>query len=255
MKRARRNPKSQQVVKTPHTQQQWGSMSSGANDSMPIVPQVRPYPTSIKEGCRCESRRSPAWKAILEWATFIVATVGLYVFYSQWKAADAANRISASNFTAAQRAWLGTDLLKSNISLPNKVTDHIEWHFAVQNYGNSPAMNVRGHSRLYIIPGPTPYWNNYLNRSVDGLEPEFFGSPIFPTQSIFHEGKSGEAIDATTLSDIKAGKRYVVIIGKLFYDDIFGKSHTTQFCRVYVLTPQDKPGDLITCLSVPDKAD
>ena len=94
-----------------------------------------------------------------------------------------------------------------------------------------------------------------LNSDISTLEPEFYGAPIFPSQTLFAEGKIG--FDDATLADIKASRQFAIVIGKVFYDDIFGEHHVTQFCRVWVLTTgsdRDQPGDMITCLSVPDEA-
>jgi hypothetical protein len=70
-----------------------------------------------------------------------------------------------------------------------------------------------------------------------------------------NEGFSGKAFSAEQFEKFKSGKLWFIVVGKIFYKDIFGESHTTQFCRIsYPPTPETPEGGVGACL-VADKAD
>ena len=138
LKRSQRNLEIDQMCKTPRTPEPSETEAPKTGSDVSLIPQTKPAPASSKERRHCKPDQTPAWKVILECATLIVTGVGIVVFYQKWKAADAANVLTATNFKAAQRAWVGTDLLKSRINIPTGSGVPIDWHIALQNYGYLP---------------------------------------------------------------------------------------------------------------------
>lgn len=112
------------------------------------------------------------------------------------------------------------------------------------NIGKTPAINVSGLAQLNLVPtGREPAlpekWlgGNLPPGGVETLKTmAFFQAPIFPgmhSQFEITRDYSGEKplpLTADEARALNAKTLYAVVFGRVFYTDIFGVTHWTQFC-------------------------
>jgi hypothetical protein len=159
------------------------------------------------------------------------------------------------------RAWVGTGVYNSWVHVPESTTDLAKWHISIKNYGQSPALEVNFHTRFLTLGRDARYdigkQRQFLREQVSGLTPipPFDGTTIFPGEDIPNEGFARKPFTKDELEGFHSGRLWVIIAGKVFYKDIFGEAHVTQFCRIaYPPTAESPEGGMGACL-VADKAD
>jgi hypothetical protein len=217
-------------------------------------PKIKPTPKSARERNCCKPDNTPSWKIGLECATFVIAIVGLYVFWGQWNAAKTANDINANNFRASQRAWIGMDE-KSTITISG-INSPIHWNLVFRNFGNSPALRFRLHTHLY--PDQTHFTFPEISQGIHDLRldsSEESDATIFNGQTISNAADSKSLTSKPGNQMIANHTQPLVIGGRITYYDIFDIPHHYLWCRVYNAPPTLGEAGLTICPGVPDETD
>ena len=101
----------------------------------------------------------------------------------------------------------------------------------VKNFGLSPAFNVRESSVITVLPFPLTAALNIYPSSIPAIP--ISKVTIFPTDEFQINTESKTVLTQETINEIMDGSRVrLYVIGKLTYEDIFGKTHFTHTCAV-----------------------
>ena len=198
----------------------------------------------------------PTWYTALqrpEWWQVILAAIGIGVL--AWQAfltriAAEASKVSSDSakasadiasqnievFISKERARLRIDLKPLDLS-PGKTFYTVE--FTVTPYGLTPAFIAEAKCSAHEWP------LNVINNSelMDRVMTDIHAYPVFPT-SIAPEAKSidgytflflteGEKWRDLMLSEVKAGRLFVVVRGVIKYKDVFDRERETRFRYVW----------------------
>jgi hypothetical protein len=211
---------------------------------IPLGTEVIPPPPQRTQKQHCKPDSTPTAKWILDGATLIVTSIGIYVFWGQWTASRTANDINAANFRAGQRAWIGPNFRPPVIEMPNDLP--VKWSVLLRNYGSSPAIEVHIHSRIYIT-GPSPNFKR-VQADIESLplatsqEIQIFNGGDAP-----NVGASERVLTSLERDLIISGKEVVVLGGRVSYKDEFYESHETTFCVIYTPASPTNPEGLAGC--------
>jgi len=167
-----------------------------------------------------------------------VGLVGLlFVYISLGATRDAANAANAQSITAqdtlkiSQRPWVGLEGKPQFIFTGDG--QPIRWKYAWQNDGNSPALHLSWHARMFTGPSDRIDWNG-IKRAIDNLDTGPAGYiTLLNGQSAEDVGISVVYLHSGDSKSIENGSLSVILGGKVTYTDEFGNDHTTTFCRRY----------------------
>ena len=134
-----------------------------------------------------------------------------------------------------QRAWISvpfpTNFPLSGVSIP-VVTQ-------ITNSGKTPAKDVQGDVIATVVKkGEKPALGDFsVGHAHDHL---YAGGVVFPGYpvptniiNVVHYGPGSREIivpDESLRQDIANGNRFIIVFGRITYDDVFGIHHWTQFC-------------------------
>lgn len=160
----------------------------------------------------------------------------------QLKQSMAQTELARNNFIADQRAWVG--LMGSNhVFLEIAKGSPIKASVDIENFGRTPALNEAS-------------LNKFANRPVDkpmptlggcSKRPKLAGVTLMPSASANvtittdTPGSAGFPIIIISDADVEGisrGKVQLFLSGCIWYDDVFGNSHRTEYCLQY--TPKTK---------------
>lgn len=178
----------------------------------------------------------PNWCEVATFWVEIVGLIGLAVYCAytirEWKTFDSERQIMRDEFNAAEsnaeleeRAWVVTTDHIAQYAVPPGGGEAVDVYFDIyfKNTGKTPGINVVTVIGQYgdtnHIPETDPYPNPVYHSET--LGPDVGGiltGTIFPPA--YPEGN---------LKAIKNKKPYF-LAGTIWYDDIFGKHHWSQFC-------------------------
>jgi hypothetical protein len=143
-------------------------------------------------------------------------------------AADAAQKSATLGETASKRqlrAYMEVELGQIVKSDPrNTVRASVRLH----NVGQTPASNVSTDFNIGIIPNG--------GGILDTPTPD----EVARTHLVIGKGKSRLVTGSSTfslleagLNDVKEERAVFILAGSVVYEDIFGETHTTEFCHIY----------------------
>jgi hypothetical protein len=150
----------------------------------------------------------------------------------QAKAAEDQVNISKDTEHHQLRAYLHPVIDRSDVDI-NK--NPLEWKYVLKNFGATPACHVRTSGQIF--PGPIEYG---LGKKPDvinhwGIEPKYCIAPQEEHTITLHmsPGNNSPALTGDQKELIKWGVTLLLYAhGSIYYDDIFGAPHVTDF-RTY----------------------
>jgi hypothetical protein len=129
------------------------------------------------------------------------------------------------NFHQDQRAWVGIESIDAFNLAP---TDSFKIVFRTRNSGRTPALKMHSLAILHSLPGSEKFAPDIGATPGDAINSNSTDAPngtgYIPTPSYPLTQKQ---IDA-----IKSGVFRLYAYGRIDYTDIYGRPHTTTFCRV-----------------------
>jgi hypothetical protein len=148
------------------------------------------------------------------------------------KLVAAAERIAAASENAIgqsveslrldQRAWLNIKSIGIDRPTPgNPVGIAVN----MTNTGKTVARHVVFLTVLQETKGPIGAFE------IEGAPHKF--AVAFPNANYSSIGTGKRLLTKDDIEEIKSGKQRIYIFGRITYDDVFGKSHFTQFCGIY----------------------
>jgi hypothetical protein len=168
-------------------------------------------------------RSKPNWCEIATLVLEFLGIIGLTIYcvytYKEFKTFDSERQIMEQefkdgrlNFQAAQRAWLATYEVKL-------ITNNSAISFTVnfKNTGETPAINVK----IVFLQSPEITTNEWLN--LPPPTPRGF----VPPQGIY--SLTSPTFGQELVKYMQSGEPYY-LYGEIWYDDIFGRHHWSQFC-------------------------
>jgi hypothetical protein len=195
-------------------------------------------------------KRWTFWKGLIEFSAFCIGVYAVCVYKGQWDAAKKANDLNAANFRAGQRPWVGisppVSYGNSPIMEPMEQGKPYIWHYLVKNFGNSPSLRTKQHTRSY---GGTQKidWQMVKNDIENLPLPPDNEWTIFPGQEAPNVGESNLPVGQDLLKLINSGDIYIAIGGRIQYFDEFGDSHETTWCMIYIPPSSGKPSSWGGC--------
>ena len=134
---------------------------------------------------------------------------------------------SSRAFEQQTRAWLSVNKIEPTpINETQRGLVYVNVRFT--NSGQSPAIDVIAHQDWAL--GPEAY--NLAKRLAEPHGPHSSKSPQAPQQESFTTAVV--PVSEENLTAVKSGKKTICVFGSIFYSDIFGKRHETEFCVYYL---------------------
>ncbi|WP_263378876.1 hypothetical protein [Granulicella paludicola] len=210
-----------------HTAQQ----SNHPNVSFDAIAESMITKKHHREEQNCKPDQTPLLKQILEAAALCVAVGAIWIYKGQWDEAQKANKFSADNLRATQRAWIA-------VGDPNfQFGDNQPFRskIVIMDTGLSPARKVVTKTGWKILPhGHQPSISD-LTLS-EGSEAIYTGV-IFPNSKVPISSNTNELIPS--LAPYKEGTFDIYMFGKITYEDVFQRVHWTTFCYKILPTLND----------------
>ena len=215
-----------------------------------VVDACPPLPPTDKEREAREERneRRDRTRLAVEIATAGLLLVYTIVTYFLWRATRHANEIATENaqkidrnFRQDERAWMGFKFMEGSIALTLNKSFLVTTELV--NTGKTPAKNVRGDIVVGVFKKGEPldfaYTAGHAHYSVTAGTIFPAGKIVESFEAIQHGRANAEPIIfiAPLKDELFSGGSFIVVHGKIVYDDIFGREHWTTYCR-YVLHPE-----------------
>lgn len=122
----------------------------------------------------------------------------------------------------------------------------LAWNVDFQNVGGGPALNVRNSGRVFIEPDETKLSEeDAISKYNQWLKTSSFTSSgdTIAKEQIGFKTYEGDILTPEDYQNIVAGRRVILIVGRIAFDDDFG-SHVHNVCQR--LEPRQPGGALIT---------
>jgi Ca2+/Na+ antiporter len=208
--------------------------------------------------CCCSNHKQKHWidylTAFLELVGLVVlclyAAYTIKIYYANQQAADSAKKTATEiqrQMRIDERPWLKIATFgEPGIQMPGKILvgQPLKIPFEIKNLGKTAARQVQAGFLIQITPnGESPH--------IKGVKPSdiFETGVIYPTASLKKQAvrvkmnSSGsvtvDLIMPEELREIRTGAAHVTFSGKVWYSDIFGVSHWTQFCAQFFVASTD----------------
>jgi hypothetical protein len=177
----------------------------------------------------------------IRWATWCAfGAAFVYAAISAWQTCEIRR-----NFRTDQRAWIKVSSEPPELTATDTPVFWIA-HFA--NVGKTPAFKIHGEFQYQFLRKDESPDFSYSAfpvthaRSTTLFAGEQLPDPIKVIRASYRQG-SHERIDlgisAAELQLIKRGEAWIAKNGRLTYEDVFGKQHTTTFCSYSTLRDLD----------------
>jgi hypothetical protein len=184
------------------------------------------------EGNRQYSAQNSIRKAT--WWAVIAAAIYAGITFLQWRDAN-------SNFKRDEQAWMAFKFSEGSLTLTIGQLFLVPTELV--NTGKTPAKNVHGNIVVGVFKKGEhlnfDYSPGHANYKI-AAGTIFPGGKIMESfEAIQHGQERAEAIvfNAPLRDDIFNGQSFIVVHGRIVYNDIFGAEHWTTYCR-YVLHPE-----------------
>lgn len=135
-----------------------------------------------------------------------------------------------NNFRLEQRAWVGsrsTDIIDFVEGKPVSIK------VMLVNSGRTPALNTK---TLYGVAIPKRKLLAQDLLPFDAMKPDGIYQGIMtllPNSLMRVSANSEEVMSSASIENVKRGKSFVYIFGKITYSDVFNTVHTTRMCMHY----------------------
>lgn len=178
-----------------------------------------------------------------------VAGVGLafivaIIYILQWRAmvdtVDITRRVSERD----ERAWIKVTTIGDPIASPNQPP---QWTMRVQNIGKTPARETLAYFLVEVLPnGSEPDFDySKIRPSMRVFTGNVYpqdASPDIPARRLRYKAGSTTEVEDYVLqpsesADLTGGRSYIVVHGRVQYDDIFRVNHWATFCFVRGFNP------------------
>lgn len=155
-----------------------------------------------------------------EW---LIGIITWMLWYATFKLVRGADRTAERQLRAYISVETGANLRQSR-----RRKTIFEFRPVVRNNGTTPANNVRIVSRVGLVPPDIPANFDYT-LVPSGSVPMTSITGIGPRQERFHGRVANGYCNIADLRAIATGQKIFHIYGTVFYDDIFGAAHRTNF--------------------------
>lgn len=201
-----------------------------------------PPPQNDEEKAKEKNKRRR--ETVKSWAEIIGAFIlGIYAGFTilMWHEMRTSTEAANRNFRRDERSWMAFKFVEGNMTftigkpflVPTEIT----------NTGKTPAKNVHGNIVVGILKKGEHldfiYTPGHANYAVTAGTIFPNGKIVESFEAIKHGQERAEAIifTAPLKDEIFSGQSFIVVHGRIAYNDIFGIEHWTTYCR-YVLHPE-----------------
>jgi hypothetical protein len=208
---------------------------SGYNDRPLLPPEIREWLKRYWNTPRIRSKWTDVATVTLTAVIAAFAGWSIYVFDGQLQEMHKATVIADRNFRIDERAWIGFTLAGDHITFtlgkPFLVPTEI------LNTGKTPARDVEGNVAVRIVEKDASidfsYAPGHANYRIHGGTLFPGGKIIESFEGIQHGAENAEPIIITKPlgQKIMNAQSFVIIHGRITYQDEFGTEHWTTFCR------------------------
>lgn len=191
--------------------------------NQPIVPAAEKRPEN-QSGPKNNHKTLKKWECfervfkIVEFVGIFAALAGIYVLWKQYD-------VMQKSFQIDERAWVAAN--KGAINNFGVNDNSVAFEIFFKNTGKSPAMNVVTVMGATIESNSIPRKDERPNGQAGGLLAPDAEMSITTAEHPF---------DNRGIEAIKSGLPYF-IYGTVWYDDIFGNQHWSQFCWKVRISP------------------
>jgi hypothetical protein len=241
-------------------QEETANKKQEINKGAPVIPSGNPSEVKANNYNRhwynslyqwWKSRSIEYWKPRLEMLGVCFAIGYAIITFGQW-------RDSSNNFITDQRAWLHPEsegfpnpgsTIGNGMSFNVSSGERIQIPYRISNTGKTPALRVNGGFVVEIVPSgkepQVPGKDEDIALPYEIAPKHKFDRPvvvngmktpiILPNEphhiSLYRKYISGDdRLTTEELNDLANRRSYLLIWGKVYYSDIFGKRHWMRFC-------------------------
>jgi hypothetical protein len=177
------------------------------------------------------TRKTVKWAERQFYATIgeiiaLVATIAIAILAVA--AAFGSNRIARESAERQLRAYVNPSATRITMSANGFITVKLTY----KNSGQTPAYNFVANTLVTITPQPP----SSSFESPERPEPSQSASrgTVGSNSHVEREMKFPNPLTIEYQNDIAAGKAAIYAYGRITYDDIYGKGHTTRFRYIYM---------------------
>jgi hypothetical protein len=205
------------------------------DDRSLLPPEIRQWLTRYWDSPRLKSKWTDIATVILTAAIAVFAGWSAYLFDGQLQEMHKATITADKNFRIDERAWIGFSLASDPVTFTFGKPFLVPAE--VLNTGKTPAKDLEGNVAVRIVEKDRPidfsYAPGHANFRVQGGTIFPGGKIIESFEGIQHGEENAEPIIITKAigQEIIDGQLFVIIHGRITYQDEFGTEHWTTFCR------------------------
>ncbi len=160
--------------------------------------------------------------ALIAYLTYTVLTSQTTILSNQYTLQE--NQLRAMRVD--QRAWVNIKFKPDDVEAGKPLRGTLK----VVNTGKTPAKKISGIASLQIVAS-----NKSPNQKEGILKDTTFSGLLFPGDELLfnlksRDDKSDLALSKTDLEDLRSGKAYIAVLGKIGYEDIYDTPHWIKFC-------------------------
>jgi len=205
-----------------------------AGSTLLIPPEIAPLIQASDKACTCRYEPTPWYVRVLEVTALLAGISYAIVTWCMW-------RDSNHNFTVDERAWMAFKFVEGNITFTFDKSFLVPTELI--NVGKTPAKNVHGNIVVGVFKKGEDLDFSYTSGHASY---RVMAGTIFPNgqivesfEAIKHGQEHAESIIFTTQlkDELFSGQSFLIVHGKIVYNDVFGTEHWTTYCR-YVLHPE-----------------
>jgi hypothetical protein len=167
----------------------------------------------------------------VDFLIFVAAVIYSVFSYRQWQAMNdqlGEMKKMTANARLDQRPWVNVHSAK--LSKPLEVGDAPVANFNVTNSGKTPALNGRMFG-IILSAEPNMGFDTSLDPAKLGADfTHFVIAPGRTNEVTAPYGPANPISKQSDIDDIRNGKKCLFFIGHIFYEDVFGETHSTEFC-------------------------
>jgi hypothetical protein len=202
--------------------------SESSQNEVAIMPEVPPAKPKAKESNQSQYPKTPLWKIILEVSGVAILAIYTLGTYLQWNT-------MGHTLRAEQRAWV---TIKTADASPQLAEGRpIMAPISIVNTGKTPAKKpVLDTVVESVRNGDSPrlaYSFPHFNLTTGVVwpnDPRQFNAPLLDSAG------NAQVVTPAMSADLLSGKSFIVVYGRIEYDDVFNAKHWTQFCKFYSYT-------------------
>jgi hypothetical protein len=154
-------------------------------------------------------------------------------------AAETASKVASDSLEIGERAYVLIETEDNPSMLQFGPGKQLFINIKYLNTGRSPAKNVTVATQNPILSTDKPE-RHILKATPERIKAAAADNIAGISKATLAPGKHGfvtavgPMLSADDFGKIQGGKLYIGVHGQIFYDDIFGKHHLTEYCLVYL---------------------